>query len=387
LAILLARFLGPQDYGVLAGVLAFTALFMMATDLGFEQEMLRRSRHAEAGEILTLTMASIGVTLLATLLGLGLVIRFFPSLVWPASLVALAMGVHIVNRFALPFRYLCLALGRTHVPAIVQSVSTAALVASTLAVLALGGPVSTILSVHIAIGAVTLLVWDQWRRSSHVRLAGSLSVPWLARVGRYLQQSLPFALTNLLWVAYFNVDLIILSALRSNVEVGEYSGVYRLVAMTFILGSSIASSFTPALFAAAGTAEHAATTRRLMRLLVSTGALVALVFVLFAPWFLSVIMGAAYVEAAPLARVLGVAAFFRMINFGWSTALTTAGRHNTRIAVETALLVLNVVLNLLLIPALGAMGSAIAALGAELMLTGAGWLLWRRSATESRRAA
>ena len=89
-------------------------------------------------------------------------------------------------------------------------------------------------------------------------------------------------------------------------------------------------------------------------------------------------MGAAYVEAAPLARVLGVAAFFRTINFGWSQALTTSGRHSTRIAVEGALLVLNVVLNLLLIPAWGAIGSAIATLGAELMLTGAGWLLWRR---------
>ena len=274
LALLLARFLGPQEYGLLAGVLAFTALFMMLTDLGFEQEMVRRSRHADADESLTLTFGSIGVTLLGAVLGLGLVIQLFPSLVWPVSLVALAMGVHTVNRLALPFRYLCLALGRTHVPAIVQSASTAALVGSTLLVLALDGHVFTIFSVHIAIGAATLLVWNQWRRSSHISLSGAFSMRWLAHVGRYIRQSLPFALTNLLWIAYFNVDVFILSALRSNVEVGEYSGVYRLVAMTFILGSSLAMAFTPALFAAAGTPKHAETTRRLMRLLVPTGAVV-----------------------------------------------------------------------------------------------------------------
>jgi O-antigen/teichoic acid export membrane protein len=132
LALLLARFLGPQDYGLLAGVLAFTALFMMLTDLGFEQELVRRSRHADPGESLALTFGSIGVTLLGTVLGLAIVVQRFPSLVWPVSLIALAMGVHAVNRLALPFRYLCLALGRTHVPAIVQSASTAALVGSTL---------------------------------------------------------------------------------------------------------------------------------------------------------------------------------------------------------------------------------------------------------------
>ena len=383
LAILLARFLGPQEYGLLAGVLAFTALFMMLTDLGFEQELVRRSRHADPGELLTLTFGSIFVTLLPAVLGVAIAVQLFPSLGWPVSLVALAIGVHTVNRLALPFRYLCLALGRTHVPAILQTVATAALVAGTLAVLALEGQVATILSAHIAIGAATLVAWEVWRRSSGVALSAPSAAPWLSDVGRYIRQSLPFALTNLLWAAYFNVDVIILSVLRSDAEVGEYSGVYRLVAMTFILGSSISSSFTPALFAAAGTAKHAETTRRLMHLLVPMGAFVALVFVLFAPWFLSLTMGAAYVEAAPLARVLGVAAFFRMINFGWSAALTTAGRHNARIAVESALLGMNVVLNLLLIPVWGAMGSAAAMLGAELMLTGAGWFLWRRGAIRS----
>ena len=161
-------------------------------------------------------------------------------------------------------------------PAIVQSASTAALVGSTLLVLALDGHVFTIFSVHIAIGAVARLE-PVATLVSHIAIGCLFDA--LARSRWPLHQEVAPVLRSRI----FSMDCLLqcgrlhLVRLRCTLRWASIRRD-RLVAMTFILGSSLAMAFTPALFAAAGTPKHAETTRRLMRLLVPMGAVVALAF-------------------------------------------------------------------------------------------------------------
>jgi O-antigen/teichoic acid export membrane protein len=63
------------------------------------------------------------------------------------------------------------------------------------------------------------------------------------------------------------------------------------------------------------------------------------------------------------------------VNQGLCEVLTTSDRHGIRIWLESSLLAVNVILNLLLIPRFGGLGAAIATVAAEVVLSiGAIWV-------------
>lgn len=384
LALILARFLGPADYGVFAAVTSLATLFIMVTNVGFEQEFLRRSAHEDVGQTLGLTFISIAITeVIAAAFVAGYIAVVRPAAPLPQLLV-MAFAIYALARFHLPFRFLCLHLHRTEVPAAIQTLSTVILVAGTAAVLALHPSVEAVLALQIVVAALTLLAWELWRRGAGITAPVRTATPGV--IGRFIQTSLPFGLTNLLWIAYFNLDVVILASLRTSEEVGVYSAVYRLIAMSYILGSAFSNSFTPSLFFAARTDArlHRSISMKMMRGLLAGGIVVTVAFFVGAPHLLRWTMGEAYSSGIRVAQLLSVAIVFRMVNFGLSEILTTSGRHGKRIAVEASVLAINVICNLLLVPRWGGEGAALATLAAEAAMTAAGLLLWsRRTARDS----
>ena len=370
LALLLARLFGPADFGLYAAATAITGLFVMLSYIGFEQEMIRRSAVAPLGESLYLTLLCAAGMAAVAAAALALQQSFWPTRLLPAGLVALAFFAQLAGRFHLSYRYAGIVLGETRPAAAIQSASMAALVLLTLGALAVRRTVGTALGVQLAVAAATIVAWEIWRRGR-----GIACVRAAARTTRtFFARSMSFALTNAMWVLYFNIATAMMAWMSAASDVGVYSAVYRLAAMTFVASSAVTSSYSPALFAAAheGPERHRALSGAMMRTvaLVSAGAAIGLA-VLARPIIL-LVMGQAYLVGVPVARVLAAAAFFRGLNFGFSEKLTTAGRHPWRVGLEAGLLVTNVALAAALIPKMGPMGGAIAALAAEMGMTAGG---------------
>lgn len=384
LALILARFLGPAEFGTFATATAIAALFLMITN-GFELEMVRRSTSAPLGQSLSLTMVSAGLMIVVAALALCLQQWLLPNRMAPAMLTFLAAGGYAVFRFSLPFRYVSVILGETHVSAIIQSVATVALLGGTLAVMAFKPTVEAALVVQVAAGFFTFSIWEVWRRRRGLRYA-----PVTTGMTRtFFRHAVSFMFANLLWAVYFNVDVVLMSWLRGTEDVGIYSAMFRLTAMTFLAGSALTGACAPALFAAAS--DSAAHHRRLawgmMRSLLGVGAAVGAVLALGAVPLTVVAMGSPYLAGVPALRVLALAAFLRIVNFGLTETLTTGGRQSWRVSLEGGLVVANIGLNLLWIPRLGLMGAAWAAVASELVMTVAGLLLWRAMDAAAMRAA
>ncbi len=387
LALLVARFLGPVLYGAFATAAAVSELALLVTGLGFEEELTRRGGRdgRTVPEALRLAFRAIGATAALAAVGLAVVLAVVPYPAQVLRLVVLMALAGTIMRFHLPFRYLGLLLGDSRRTAFMQGISTIGLIALTLPILMTHRRVEWIVVAQLAVGLLVLALWLRWL-PRELRAVGSATAGALRR---FVRDAAPFAMSNLLWVAYFNFDTFLLSLLRSEREVGLYAGVYRIVGISYVLGNALVNSFLPSLFEAHAEApeRHRPLARRLLATMAVLGLPLGVLLYAAAGVLVPLVIGSAYTDGIAVARILSVAVFFRCLNFGFAGTLMTAERQRTRVMLEVLLLVVNVGANLALIPRLGATGAALATVAGELALAAGAIVVCWRGGPLSRRAA
>lgn len=202
-----------------------------------------------------------------------------------------------------------------------------------------------------------------------------------------LRKSAPFALLVLLMASYNRIDPILLRRLASDADAGIYAGAFRLLDALTMVAYLVSVPLLP-VFSRVCAAYKSASP-------VSGGerdSLSGILRIVFWPMMLFAI-GAAVacaVWAEPLMRLLyhdNYAAYvpvFRVVIFGiipigityiFGTLLTAGGHLRQLNLFAAASLVLNIVVNLLLIPRFGAVGSACASLTAQSFMAVAQLLL------------
>ena len=195
-----------------------------------------------------------------------------------------------------------------------------------------------------------------------------------------LRKSAPFALLVLLMAAYGHVDSIVLRAMASDEQAGIFAGAFRLLDALTMVAYLVSVPLLPVFSRLCK--EMKSTTPTHYQLPTTNYPLADILRLVFWPMMLFAV-GAAVVCAVwaePVMRLLyhGRAALyvpvFRVIIFGiipigltyiFGTLLTAGGylrQLNTFAAVS---LVLNIVVNMLLIPRFGAVGSAWASLSTQ----------------------
>lgn len=235
----------------------------------------------------------------------------------------------------------------------------------------LGQVVQFALTVAIAIGGIASILWFSWstvanaialtlwlalvtRRSVHVRI----HVQW-ARWWVWLREAAPLALGAALDTVYFRIDIVMLSLLASYSAVATYSVGYKF---SDLLGALPLAVLTPALtMMVAAWPDDPAAFRRTFRhalIILAVGAVGASVgFVVFAQPLVTLLYGDRYANASDAARLLVVGQglhFFTLLAF---TTLVAAGRNRLYPIAMLVGVVLNIALNIVLIPEFSYLGS------------------------------
>ena len=203
------------------------------------------------------------------------------------------------------------------------------------------------------------------RRTGLRRLHFSRPFTWAI-----LKQSAPFALLVLLMASYNRLDPVLLQRLLPDgaAQAGIYAGAFRLLDALTMVAYLVSVPLLPIyarLTKHTDTREIATITGRLFALMMVFALTAAVVLSLWAyPW-----MGLMYEQ-----HVFDSAAVFRILVWGivpisttyiFGTLLTANGSLRQLNLLATISLVLNVVVNLLLIPRWGAVGAAWASLSAQ----------------------
>jgi O-antigen/teichoic acid export membrane protein len=192
-----------------------------------------------------------------------------------------------------------------------------------------------------------------------------LSPERAADAGRFrLRRVVPLGLAAVAGVVYYRIDLWLLALLSNATEVARYSVSYRIIDFLIMPAGALAVVMIGS-SARLDNRSAVANADRMARLLCLAVVPAVMVLVAVPGLLLRLAFGADYSAGGDVLRILAFAVPPSVAALAWAPLL--ALRHKGLLSVTVSCLVGNVVLNVLLIPHIGAAGAAIATVAGQTM--------------------
>lgn len=361
IGVLVARYLGPRDFGVLNTAATLLGFSVAVARLGMDRTLVRelviaagRDGSLLATAMIVKALASIGIFLVGAVVAVALFDQsehVVPVLIVVAAVLfqpSDVMDAWFEARVAAKYLVVARLAAFTIVAAIkiFLLISHASLTAFAWA-----------MTVEVALSAVLVARMFAAKRG--------FPRPWTfsSDHARHLfRESWPLLISAVATIAYMQIDVLMLSVMRSTADAGIYTVASRLSEVWYFIPVAVATSVLPWVTEARQSAPE--TYQRLLRFifnaLAATGLIIALVLSLVAPWLMPWLFGAAYEESAAVLRVHVWATPFMFL--GNAQSLWIVSERLPVISMQRAILgaVTNILLNLWLIPRYGPLGAAYA---------------------------
>ena len=360
-----ARRLGIEGYGLYATALTFLVFARLASRIGLQGVLVvrdvaqRRERAAEYLASAAVLSVLTALVLAPALPWLGGALGYRPELIPLLGLAGLALIGNAVARPAEDVLRAYQAMRGLAAVGIAVALGTAAI---GLLILALSGGLMALLALQVVAAWVEagLLVWLVSRQGVRLGVPPSWGI-----IRRLVREGMVVFVLILLDLTATRSDVLLLARLASPEAVGLYvPGVRVLEYLTIFKGGALAALFP---FLAARFAEAPGSLGRafgeVRRLFTLYGAGMAVALAFGAEAILGLVLGPAYVPGAPALRILAFGMAFDMLGGPVAEVLVISRRPLLPfVPALVGLAVVNVGLNLWLIPRHGAVGSAVAAL-------------------------
>jgi O-antigen/teichoic acid export membrane protein len=182
-------------------------------------------------------------------------------------------------------------------------------------------------------------------------------------------QCWPIGVMLVLIIIRLKVDTIMLSVFGGDKAVGLYNSAYRFVDISSVVPTMIVSALFPTLAylysAAPGRFDTASS--RALKLLLFLALPLVFVVIMFAGPIINLTFGADYGAATATLQILICTAGVMFLSTLTGTLFVTADKQHVSMILAAVALLLNVVLNLILIPMYSQVGAAITAFATELL--------------------
>lgn len=361
-SVYVARYLGPDDFGLFSFSLALTALFTSFAAFGLPTIVVRDlvmrpgERPAILASALLLRLLGAAVAVILTV-GAILVLRPGDS---RSALVVLVMTLSNVVQAWDIIDYDYQARMEARPVVVIRNVSFAAsAVVRVGLVLAQASLIwfAWAMTLEAAIGAV-LLVW-------RFRLDGmsiAIGAATRAELRRLASTSWPLIVASLSVSVYMRVDQIMLGRMLGDAEVGLFSAAVRISEAFYFFPATVALSAAPALTATytRSIEEYERRFRQLTGVLVWMALAVAAIFAIFSRQIILTLYGPRYLDSAAVLAIHAWATAFVSLGTCGNLWLTNAGYFKFSMYQTLAGAAVNVALNVILIPRLGIIGAALA---------------------------
>jgi O-antigen/teichoic acid export membrane protein len=188
------------------------------------------------------------------------------------------------------------------------------------------------------------------------------------RVGPILGAAWPFAITGALGALLTNTDILIISWMRSASDVGIYSAAIRIVQLLYLVPMIFQFSTLPALarFANSDKDRFRNTLEQTLKIIFLVSVPLALGGIIIGTDVMQLIFGAAYMPGGLAFKILLGGLLFDFPAAVISSAVFAYNKQKALIITSAIGGVVNVILDLILIPHFGITGSAIATLAAQI---------------------
>jgi O-antigen/teichoic acid export membrane protein len=353
-----AAYLEPALLGIYTFAVALTALFRLLPAFSFDPVLTRDLAQKPEREVdlvpnaAYLRLALSGVAYVA--LAATLLIGGYDDLRTEAGLIAgLALPMVALDTFrnSLGVR---LRLGWTSVADVLEGVIT---LGGAVAIAAAGGGVFAFLWLYVAAKAANGIVLA-------LAVSRMADLDWKPRVENWsalLRAAAPLALATVLIALYFRIDMIVLARLKPAADVGQYGAAYKFLDTLLLVPALVMSVLQPVIARSAVEDVNRLRRRyqRALQLMAVAGFGIAVLGGMTASRALPALPGFDEYDGAGRAlAVLSVAAALSFVATVVQTTLVATHRQRLLVYVAIAALVVNVALNVALIPPRSYMGAA-----------------------------
>jgi O-antigen/teichoic acid export membrane protein len=185
-----------------------------------------------------------------------------------------------------------------------------------------------------------------------------------------IRKASPYAISAFLMNLYSRFSVVLLGFLLGTVEAGAYNVAYRFIIVIMIIPQLAADSIFPsaARLYLYSIKDFAIFYTRVMNFLIIIGLPAAAGLSLIAPDLVRLIFGQAFAQSALVLRLLAALLFLGSFNPVLGVFLMSCGRAVERMKCHSVTTIFSIFANLILIPAMGIMGAATAAVISEAFL-------------------
>jgi O-antigen/teichoic acid export membrane protein len=358
---LVIRHLGPVDYGRFASVMAIIFIVAGFTEAGLTSLGVREYSNLSKPDGVSLLRNLIGLRLTTTAIGIVVTMAIFAGAGLPAVMVlgvAVAgsglMVRMVADNYTVPLT-VQLRLGWVALTGIAYQFT---LCAGYVILVLAGAGVLPLLAVVIAASAVQL-----FGVAALVRHEISAVPAFDLRVWRrLLRETLPFAAAAAVGVIYFRETLVLMSLLSSARETGYYSAAFKIVEVLTTVPWILVSSGLPILARAArdDSARLGYAVQRLFEVGLILGVWVSASTIVGARLGIEVVAGAKFHPSIEVLEIQALAVVTSFIAAILGYALLSLRQYRQLLRANILAVTIVTVLALVLIPAYGARGAAIA---------------------------
>ena len=372
------RGVGAADFGILTTALVYLAIPVVLADVGLATVVVREIS-ARPERTAPAMQSSLPLRAIVSVLAVGLSVAL--AFVLPFSsetrdLIAIGSLGAVLTLMTQGLSPVLQAQLKMHWEVLSTIVGRLATFGLTLAVLAKEGGLGWVMAANVAgIGATFALQLGVVARIVSLRPSYDFAY-WRVLLRTSITIGLAIAIAQI----YFRIDVLLLAAFRDSTEVGLYGAAVRLIQLSELVAAAIGISVFPLLvrFIEVDQARARTLYQRAFDLLIAAAAPLVVLMTVAATPLIVLISGEDFQEAGASLRLL---APFVLLSFvaglSWR-ALIAYGEDWALLRLAVGMLIINVALNLIVIPIYGSNGAAVTTVATELAAVAASLVLLKR---------
>ena len=349
----ITRYLGPGAFGDFTAATVFLFIPVVLADVGLSAAVLR-DISADPDRIEPAMRTSLPLRVIVSALavlvavGVGLALPFNDQTTSAILIASVGAFIQLMTLALLPVLQSQLKMHWAVGATLVGRITTLAL---TLGVLAAGLGFRSIVVAHVAGLAVSFLL-HLVAVARMVPLRPVIDVThWRRLVAGAVVLGLAIGISQI----YFRVDAVLLALLSSAEEVGFYGAAYKFIELSAIITSAVGVSIFPPLarFVATGDPRARRLVQRGFDILLAAAAPLTILMLTYPDEIVVLAAGPDFQEGGKALQILAPYVLFSFANAVMWSVLISSNRDRSLLAMAVGVLVLNVGLNVLLIPEYG----------------------------------
>ncbi len=360
----IARYLGPENFGLLSYALAFAFLFIPLVTLGLDEIVVRNIVRNPACKNETLGTAFVvkligGAIAFVAATTAAILLRPSDTMShWLVGIIAAGTLFHSLNIIDIWFN----SQVQTKYAVLARNTAFAVCTVIKIALILTKAPLTAfavVVTVESVIAAACLVIAYRVREGSfrewYVTLAAAKNL---------LRDSLPLMLSFVSVGIYQRIDQVMLQEMSGSSEVGIYAAAVRLSEVWIFIPNAIYWSVYPSIVKAKQVSDERfyEMLQKFYNLVALLSYVIAIPMTLCSQWLVDTLFGEAYTRAGLMVAWLIWAHLFTSLEIARSAFLTSMNWYKIYFISVLAGCILNIVLCYFLIPRYGAMGAVFASL-------------------------